>query len=182
MAWLVKRGERLINLDEIAWIGKEFSHHAYPPPPEAPVESAEPEVSVEAPATDAPEIPTEAAEPPPEAPTAEATVPIQPEQPAIPVPSRTLYRVVAVYKGSGGVDRMPEGALLPLARELPDNANLTNRLLADALAVLKTLVPTTASRLAPEVLFVGEEAECQARVNTILDSIQQQVEYIPIGE
>ena len=135
MAWIIKPGKRIIDMSAIAWIGIELSHYEYAPPvePDPLTQLDIPTEAAESPEPEQPEIPNEAI----------------PPEPSVPIPSRALYRIIAVYKNpwSSGhhrfVNTPATAAQQPVEppRELGENASLTNKLLADAIEILRNYEP-----------------------------------------
>ena len=171
MAWIVQDGERLTHMDQIAWIGKLFSHTEYPPPPAG---------------LEAEDIPTEAA--------VDDNSEFVGEQAEAPG-GREVYKVVAVYNnpwswGSGlpqniAGDGSPPNPEPPIEEQEPaPNEKLENKLMRRLIEVLKSekIHFHVNNLLEPATLFVGNEAACEQKVKNILSHLKQGVEYITLDD
>ena len=172
MAWIVQDGERLTHMDQIAWIGKLFSHTEYPPPPAG---------------LEAEDIPTEAA-------VDDNSEPVPEQQAPAPI-GREVYKVVAVYNnpwswGSGlpSQGTAPGGPVnpeVPIEEQEPaPNEKLENKLMRRLIEVLKSekIHFHVNNLLEPATLFVGNEAACEQKVKNILSHLKQGVEYITLDD
>lgn len=166
MAYLILPGERIMDISNLAWLGKIFSHTEYPPPPDG---------------LEADDLPTEAA-------TENEPISQQspPEPQGIPV-----YKVVAVFNnpwswGSGlpaQVQSIAEASEPPIEEEEPaHNEKLENKLMRRLIQVMNyPKIHFHANNLLdPVFLYAGSESQCSDVVNGIVAQLQQHRQYVTV--